>query len=118
VASVRTTRRAGPDGQDIRQLVIEIMQRRQGFFDPNMQSTNDAKAPAQSVPPRGDFVFRGGATMIIDLRDNTLRYVISKRISDDQRLDRQRQHLLAPEALGFTYDPRSLKEPFAMLHRM
>ncbi|MGY2733944.1 hypothetical protein [Sphingomonas sp. UYP23] len=118
VASVRTTRRAGPDGQDIRQLVIEVTQRRQGFFDPGIQRANDMTPPANNAHMKGDFVFRGGATMIIDLRDNKLRYVISKRINDDARLDRQRQHLLAPEAMGFTYDPAAVKEPFAMLHRM
>ena len=118
VASVRTTRRAGPDGQDIRQLVIEVTQRRQGFFDADAQATKDATRPAKDAYPKGDFVFRGGATMIIDLRDNTLRYVISKRIDDAVRLDRQRQHLLSPGAMGFTYDPVAAKEPFAMLHRM
>ncbi|SDA36271.1 hypothetical protein [Sphingomonas sp. NFR15] len=118
VASVRTTRRTGPDGQDIRQLVIEITQRRRGYFDAKVQAANDATPPPQGTFPKGDFIFRGGATVIIDLRDNTLRYVITKRIDDDVRLDRQRQHLLAPEAMGFTYDPAAAKEPFAMLHRM
>jgi hypothetical protein len=118
VASVRTTRRAGPDGQDIRQLVIEVTQRRQGYFEADEQRAKDATAPPQATRLLGDFVFRGGATMIIDLRDNKLRYIISKRINDDVRLERQRQHLLAPEALGFTYDPEAVREPFAMLHRM
>jgi hypothetical protein len=98
--------------------VIEVTQRRQGYFDAEVQAAIDATPPVQDKPPPGDFVFRGGATMIIDLRDNKLRYVISKRIDDEVRLDRQRQHLLAPEAMGFTYDPVSQREPFAMLHRM
>lgn len=120
VASVRTTRRAGPDGQDIRQLVIEVTQRRQGFFDPDEQKRNDA-APQlddKGKPVHGDFLFRGGATMIIDLRDGKLRYVISKRIDDDARLQRQRDYLLAPASLSFTYDRGRTNEPFAMLHRL
>ena len=121
VASVRTTRRAGPDGQDIRQLVIEVTQRRQGYFDPAVQAAQDAPPPAGAPagdPQWGDFVFRGGATLIIDLRGNKLRYVISKRIDDEARLARQREHLLTPASLGFTYDRGRSNEPFALLHRM
>ena len=121
VASVRTTRRAGPDGQDIRQLVIEVTQRRQGYFDPAVQAAQDAPPPAGTPagdPQWGDFVFRGGATLIIDLRGNKLRYVISKRIDDEARLARQREHLLTPASLGFTYDRGRSNEPFALLHRM
>jgi hypothetical protein len=120
VASVRTTRRAGPDGQDIRQLVIEVTQRRQGFFDPGEQARNDAshRHDKDGRPVYGDFVFRGGATLIIDLRDGKLRYVISKRIDDDVRLGRQRDYLLAPATMSFTYDRGRSNEPFALLHRM
>ena len=121
VASVRTTRRAGPDGQDIRQLVIEVTQRRQGYFDPKEQTAHDAPPPpgGKDEPRKwGDFVFRGGATLIIDLRDNKLRYVISKRIDDEIRLRRQRDYLLTPATMGFTYDRGRSNEPFALLHRM
>ena len=118
VASVRTTRRAGPDGQDIRQLVIEVTQRRQGFLDPAAQVLNDAPPiNGASKPVRGDFVFRAGATLIVDLRENVLRYVISKRIDDDERLARQRAQLLLADEMGFTYDRGRSDEPFAMLHR-
>lgn len=114
VHSVRTTRRAGPDGQEIRQLVIEVAQRRQGYANPQEQADVDSgKAPWRY----GDFVFRGGATLIIDLRDARLRYVISKRIDDDGRLEAQRRFLMSPSTLGFTYDRGGGNEPFALLHR-
>jgi hypothetical protein len=114
VHSVRTTRRAGPDGQEIRQLVIEVTQRRQGYANPREQADVDAgTAPWRA----GDFVFRGGATLIIDLREARLRYVISKRIDDDGRLEAQRQFLMSPSTLGFTYDRGGGNEPFALLHR-
>jgi hypothetical protein len=116
VASVRTTRRSGPDGQDIRQLVIEVTQRRQGYFDATAQEQADGTR-RRGRPARGDFTFRGGATLIIDLRDFRLRYVISKSIADDQRLARQREHLLAPSSAAFTYNRGRSVEPFAMLHR-
>ena len=116
VASVRTTRRSGPDGQDIRQLVIEVTQRRQGYLDADEQKRADATRK-RGRPPRGDFVFRGGATMIFDLRDNKLRYLIRKSIDDDERLNRHREHILQPSSAAFTYNRGSSAEPFALLHR-
>jgi len=120
VHKVRLTRRAGPDGQDVRQLVIEVAQRRRGFFDPAEQCAQDkAPQPGDGVDrSKSDFIFRGGATLIIDLRDGKLRYVIRKRIDDAERLDLQRQYLQAPGELGFTYNRGEAKEPFAMVHRI
>lgn len=118
VHSVRATRRAGPDGQDLRQLVIEVTQRRQGYFDPSKQAERDRAPPKDDAVEPGDFVFRGGATLIIDLRDGKLRYLIRKSIDDDARLDLQRRVLLDPTALSFTYSQGSGRaEPFALLHR-
>ncbi|HYE45216.1 MAG TPA: hypothetical protein VEA44_05525 [Caulobacter sp.] len=114
VHSVRTTRRAGPDGQDIRQLVIEVTQKRRGYFHTGDQSDQDAGIGS---PTAEDFTFRGGATMIIDLREGELRYIIRKRIDDDSRLAEQRAFLSAPSDLGFTYDQARTGEPFALLHR-
>ncbi|MEZ0215312.1 MAG: hypothetical protein ACAH27_20520, partial [Xanthobacteraceae bacterium] len=120
VHQVRTTRRAGPDGQDIRQLVIEITQRRRGFFDRDSQAEQDrdAKGPARDE----DFVFRGGATLIFDLLNGKLRYVIRKRINDDARLEEQRDFLCVRQrlgTLGITYGGGAghSGEPFAMVHR-
>jgi hypothetical protein len=115
VHSVRTTRRSGPDGQDVRQLVVEITQRRRGYFDQKRQALVD-----DDLAPRGngDFIFRGGATLIIDLRENRLRYVIRKDIDDDKRLQEQRSLLGEREGLSFTYlGDQHLREPFAMTHR-
>ena len=114
---MRTTRRSGPDGQDVRQLVIEVTQRRRGYFDPERQKTVDTgKPPAPSV--RGDFLFRGGATLIIDLRENRLRYVIRKSITDEKRLNEQREMLSRHDGFGFTYlGDQGAREPFAVAHR-
>ncbi|HVZ19269.1 MAG TPA: hypothetical protein VG897_19270 [Terriglobales bacterium] len=117
VHSVRTTRRSGPDGQDVRQLVIEVTQRRRGFFDPKLQRRVD-RGQARA---KADFTFRGGATMIIDLREYRLRYVIRKRIDDEERLQEQRDILGKPEGFGFTYREGASRqeagEPFALAHR-
>lgn len=117
VHSVRATRRAGPDGQDLRQLVIEVAQRRRGYFDEERQR----QADAGEISEDGDFTFRGGATLIIDLRDKKLRYVIRKRIDDPERLKEQRAFLAQPRGAAFTYIPdatgAAAREPFAMVHR-
>jgi hypothetical protein len=119
VHSVRTCRRAGPDGQDLRQLVIEITQRRRGYFDPEQQRIHDEASLKSGKPEPWDFTFRGGATLIIDLRDGTLRYVIRKRIDDNDRLDAQRTFTqVANSGLAMTYrGPREQDNPFAMIHR-
>ena len=135
VHSVRTTRRAGPDGQDIRQLVIEVTQRRWGYFNVEEQAKYDAMpiadrlievAAAEAAAAEGagpgrpeTFTFRGGATLIVDLRDNSLRYVIRKSISDNDRLNAQREFLLAADEgdTAFTYNRGRANEPFALLHR-
>jgi hypothetical protein len=129
VHSVRATRRTGPDGQDLRQLIIEITQRRRGFYDPSTQVEQDKKADDPAHP---DFVFRGGATLIFDLqeaagyrRSGSLRYVIRKRISDETRLRRQAEFLKQHRFGGFgiTYSSSDLdyygepREPFALVHR-
>ena len=119
VHSVRTTRRMGPDGQDVRQLVIEVAQRRRGFFDPDRQQTEDASE--QESPASPEFIFRGGTTLIFDLFSGKLRYTIRKRITDDKRLAAQRSFLAdrASSTFGMAYpgDGAAIREPFAMIHR-
>jgi hypothetical protein len=122
VHSVRTCRRSGPDGQDMRLLVIEITQRRRGYFqDPAPASGQTQSIPTKDQAPAGDFIFRGGATLLIDLRDGSVRYVIRKRIDDETRLKTQRDYLLfGNQGLAMTYHgirQDDLHNPFAMTHR-
>lgn len=79
IESIRTCRRVGPDGQVVFDLVAEITQRRRCR--------------------RGGvlFDFLGGATVIIDPRGE-LRYVISKNILNDERLERQGRYILGDGA--------------------
>lgn len=119
VHSVRATRRTGPDGQDVRQLVIEVTQRRRGFFDPDQQSIEDTSKQDSPAPP--DFTFRGGATLIFDLVTRELRYAIRKTITGEKRLKIQRDYLLDRGSgnLGMAYSGTDglVREPFAMVHR-
>ncbi|WP_293904743.1 hypothetical protein [Phenylobacterium sp.] len=122
VHSVRVARRAGPDGQDLRQLVIEVTQRRRAFLDPDVQAQAD-RGEARTDPTDMDFEFRGGCTMLVDLRDWTIRYAIRKNIMDDGRLQTQRDFRsgATEDALRALYfgdqANRPGAEPFAMLHR-
>jgi hypothetical protein len=74
IHSVRSARRAGPDGQLVFDLVAEVTQRR-------------GVRTHAGIP---GFDFYGGATVILDPWGK-VRYVIRKSLSSADRLDRQRK---------------------------
>lgn len=124
INSVRLAYRTSRSLQSLSDLVVEFNQRRRGYLDPDVQAAVDAG----TIPPgEPDFIFRGGATMLIDINTGRVRYVTSKGIDSERRLNIQRQYLGSPEAsLAYTYfgNPRlnyfkvdgSQREPFALLH--
>jgi len=118
IHSARIARRSGPDGQESRELIIEVTQRRYAFDDSKKQERADRDAGY--ARKNRDFIFRGGATLVIDLTDNSVRYAVRKRIDDDVRLDRQRRWRNGEDAGGLfaTYfASQALAEPFAFAHR-
>ncbi|MDR3636033.1 MAG: hypothetical protein P4L84_19680 [Isosphaeraceae bacterium] len=122
VHAVRPCFRSGPDGNTLADLLIEITQRRFGYLDPAVQKTADADAT--KAPPLPDFTFRGGCTLIIDLKAGQVRYAIAKDVMSDWRLEQQRQFVaqtVGDQALSLTFLPRTngqVREPFAVLHRI
>ncbi|QOZ23825.1 hypothetical protein XH93_09490 [Bradyrhizobium sp. CCBAU 51753] len=119
VQSVRVANRVGPDGQLEPQIIIEITQERRGYRTAELQQQVERQGRISGV--RADFTFRGGATLIVDLRTRQVRYCIVKDINSDSRLDGQRafQFGAKSESLGATYyDAAGRREPFAFLHRM
>jgi hypothetical protein len=128
VHSARPTRRIGPDGQTITDLVVEMTQRRRGYYDALVQEKVDT---GQMKPPEADFIFRGGCTLLISLETGRVRYCIRKRVLSAHRLAAQRRFLTRqPDpSLRATYfgDPRQIYfedfgrdmtvEPLALLHR-
>jgi hypothetical protein len=119
VHSVRPARRLGPDGQAITDLVIEVTQKRRGYFDPDTQKQVDETR--MDSPPQEDFTFRGGCTVLVDLDHGEVRYSISKGILSASRLEAQRSHAGGSGgSLRATYlaDPRHRQEnePLARLH--
>ncbi|MCJ2186511.1 gluzincin family metallopeptidase [Novosphingobium beihaiensis] len=124
VHSVRIARRISPDRRELSQMIAQVTQKRRGYFDPARQREVDrAGAPPDEEP---DFWFRGGATIIVDLRDGRLERIVRQRIDQEQRLARQRDFLckdsiarsmamtgreeLNSPAFGFE------REPFAFMH--
>jgi hypothetical protein len=77
VQSVRSSRRVGPDGQVVFDLVAEVTQTRKVVQD-------DIK-----------FLFRGGCTIIIGPKGE-VRYVIGKDVAQNSRVFRQKKFMLGP----------------------
>jgi hypothetical protein len=129
VHSVRYALRPRQDGSTIRDLVIEVVQRRRGYYDRDLQKEVDRLAEPLShddlkVKPeyRPDFIMRGGCTLLIDGETGEPRYVVAKDILSQERIERRRLYESgdATTALGLTFDgvrDRVVTEPFAMLHR-
>ena len=128
VNSVRLAHRVDQSGQPYTDLVVELNQRRRGYLDPDEQAAVDSgKAPAGKAPAgEPDFIFRGGATMTIDIETGKVRYIITKSVDSNRRLGIMRQYLTRPEmSLAYTYFGKSSlnyfkgavqREPFAILH--
>ena len=123
VHSVRTALRRSPRGGTVSDLVIEITQRRRGYFDPKVQKQLDE--PDRPEPEDdGDFLYRAGCTVLVDAVTMEVRRIIKTpgTIHDNGRLERMRRFLvdggLEPaNAFDRARDSLSGVEPFALLHR-
>lgn len=78
VQSVRTSRRVGPDGQVVFDLVAEVTQTRYVR----------GKEPEKPF----NFLFRGGCTVLLGPRGE-VRYIIGKSVGQNSRVFRQRQFM-------------------------
>jgi hypothetical protein len=129
VHSVRPSRRIGPDGQSLTDLIIVLTQRRPGYLDKRRQAVEDGAArrhegDSPGARPQPDFWFRGGCTLVVDGDTGGIRYSIVKDITNGNRLNRQREFLANRGGLSlrnnyvsaFSVGGASL-EPFALLHR-
>ena len=123
VHSLRPCRRIGPDGQERTDLVVEIVQRRKGFFDEARQKAMDSGQVSYDDPVLGrqDFYHRGGCTLIIDPGSGDVRYCIRKAIwtTEDERLVAERKFRLGQfgDKVGGAYLSGSGSgNPFAFLH--
>jgi hypothetical protein len=98
IESIRSTRRIGPSGQIVMDLVAEVTQRR-------------------SVRANGSgpgFDFYGGATVILNPQ-GAVRYVVRKSVLDGERLRRQREFIISDGARFFGRAPGDTRIPESKL---
>lgn len=131
IHAVRPAIRRGPHGTASTDLVIEITQRRFGYFDLEKQQQMDLRSAGARGEAKPDFIYRAGATIILDPATGSVRRVIHTpgTIASDEELDRVRQFLLGESgSSGNSFDgglARSISqrdlsardEPFALLHQ-
>lgn len=114
VHAVRPAFRVGPNGRERIDLVVELTQRRRGYFDPAHQKLADE---GERVGPH-DFVFRGGCTLLVDFESGQARYCIRKNVLSKTRLGMQAAFAQGNPSLAALYaGPRAAAEPFAAMHR-
>ena len=122
VHSFRPCRRIGPDGQELTDVVVEVVQRRLAYFsedaqravdDPTKSAISSKEDYAKEAP---DFHFRGGCTLIIDPTAGVVRYCVRKSIGDLPRMARERLYRRGGGLGGSFLAPPSGDNPFAALH--
>ena len=94
VHSFRPCRRIGPDGQQRTEFVVELVQKRKGYFDEKVQADVDSGKIDYDKAPPADFTFRGGSTLLVDPLQARIRYCIQKPACDNDRRDRERKFRL------------------------
>jgi hypothetical protein len=103
VQSVRSSRRIGPNGQVVFDIVAEVTQRRL----------------AQVKGSNAICSFYGGSTLIIDPK-GVIRYVMRKGVMNNQRLNEQLQFLESPQGTKYRSSFYDTNQPaqnfFMMLH--
>ncbi|MEO0784005.1 MAG: hypothetical protein AAFZ46_19915, partial [Pseudomonadota bacterium] len=119
VHSVRMSQRRGNRGQPEFEYVVELVQTRAGYLDPEVQAAADR---GEEVANR-DFSMRAGVTLLIDARSYQIRRVIRSRgaIHSDavlkmQRAFRKGERRVNRTAFADQPDPK-LGNVFAALHR-
>ena len=101
VHAVRIAQRFKSDHSPVAQAIIEVT-----------QSTTLAIDPSDAA--RGSFEFIGGCTLVVDVKEPSLDYVIVKNINSAQRIQRTREFLRSQSAFGLS--AYAQREPFAFLH--
>jgi len=101
VHALRMAQRFKPEGTPVMQAIMEVTQSRTLPVDP----ANEAK---------GTFEFIGGCTLVIDLKEPRLDYVVVKNINAPNRIQRTRDYLMSRAAMGMS--AYAAQEPFGFLH--
>ncbi len=124
-----TVRRTGQGGMRT-DVVVEITQRRRGYFDPLEQKKMDRRRKRIPNDEHGDFIYRAGCTVLIDPATQEIRRVIRTRgtVANNLELERVRAFLCGEASTrgnafeaGWSTSLRADRsavrnEPFALLH--
>jgi hypothetical protein len=123
VHSVRSAIRRTPRGGSVTDLVVEITQRRRGYYDAARQREMDKPGTEFNKENEEDFIYRAGCTLLLDPIAMKVRRVIRTpgSIIDDAQLERVRRFktegLEPPNAFDSASTALDTAEPFAMLHK-
>tara|TARA_R110000751_G_scaffold288076_4_gene393297 strand:- start:152449 stop:154674 length:2226 start_codon:yes stop_codon:yes gene_type:complete len=111
-------------------LVVEVLQRRRGYLDPEKQKKMDRTRKPLSRDEHGDFTYRAGCTFLINPENKEIRWVMrtAGTIVADSELERMRRYLTgdnlpnlnefaitSPATMGLA-STTMRDEPFALLH--
>jgi hypothetical protein len=135
IHAVRPAMRRTASGMISTDLVIEITQRRDGYFDPEVQAAMDRLPGARRrkrTKSGADFRYRAGATILIDPSTSEVRRIIRTpgTIADGAELGRVRSFLLSEtggssnsfdggRALSLQLREGDARdEPFALIHQI
>jgi hypothetical protein len=118
VHAVHPCFRIGPDGQQLQDLVIEIVQRRKVASDLAVQEKLDRGQLAYDKV-EAEFYFRGGCTLIVDGHSGEIRYAVRKGIAKEERLEAERAHRrdTGNFQLADSYFQADERNPFRLLHQ-
>jgi hypothetical protein len=139
VHSVRTALRRDGRGGIITDLVVELTQRRGGYFSEKDQKNAEKQTKLKKVKTRKevkklnpvpDFKYRAGCTIVIDTTNYVFRHIIRTHghVADQDEFEQVRAFLTGdadPSASAFAglrgsslrVQQPGLYEPFALLHR-
>ena len=130
IHSVRPAVRRSLNGSMRVDLVVEITQRRRGYFDRKKQEAKDKSKKPLPDEETGDFKYRAGCTVLIDPATQEIRRVIRTigTIADNEELERVRRFRTGEVQIrGNAFEAglspslkvkRSVRnEPFALLHQ-
>ena len=125
VHSVRPTVRQTIAGSFTTDIVIEVTQRRRGYFDPKVQEEKDKNGVTPGE--EADFTYRAGCTIIINPTNQEIRRIIRTpdTIRSNRELSRLRDFIMGDDGVvgnsfnaGFIAEHESNRdEPFYMLHK-
>ncbi|MCB0640464.1 MAG: hypothetical protein KDC44_02445, partial [Phaeodactylibacter sp.] len=125
IHAVRTALRRGYQGDLVGDLVVEILQRRRGYFEEAEQARVDSGRLKVGPNQNGDFKFRRGCTIHLDPNTLEVTRVIRTRgkdITDNRQLEKVRAFLTAEHLMpnnAFDSSPQVTDdEDFAHLHRL